>query len=99
MPVEYQLATGAIAIAVSGLPSGTSANLLVTGPDGYSQPVTGTITLTGLVPGAYRMSSSPVNVGLVYNAAKGVDLAVDHRADFGGVGGANTAFRTNCTQG
>ena len=63
MPVQYALATGAIAIAVTGLPDGTNGSLVVTGPGGYSQSVTRTMTLTDLVPGEYSMSASSVAVG------------------------------------
>ena len=76
MPVEYKLATGAIAVAVSGLPSGTNASLMVTGPGGYSQPVTGTMTLTGLVPGEYHVSSSPVNAGVLTYATTPSEFAL-----------------------
>ena len=62
-PVSYALATGSIAVAVTGLPAGTPGIVSVTGPGGYNQSVTGTITLTDLVPGSYVINAVPVSVG------------------------------------
>jgi len=36
------LSTGNLSISVLGLPAGASAAVMVTGPDGYSQPVSAT---------------------------------------------------------
>lgn len=70
LPVNYALATGSIAVAVTGLPSGTNGSVSVTGPGSFSQVVTGTITLTDLVPGEYTVSASAVTVGgIVYAPA------------------------------
>jgi len=55
--------TGALDIAVTGLPSGTPANVSVTGPGGFSQVVIGPRTLTELAPGAYTVTGSPVSTG------------------------------------
>jgi hypothetical protein len=59
------LSTGNLYVTVSGLPAGFSASLLVSGPGGYSQALTGTQTLTSLVPGTYTVAASSVSVGLV----------------------------------
>ena len=53
--------TGSLAIAVSGLPSGTPASVTVTGPANYSHVADGSETLSGLTPGAYTVAAEPVN--------------------------------------
>ncbi|MFL5495525.1 MAG: hypothetical protein ACJ8DC_14170, partial [Gemmatimonadales bacterium] len=55
--------TGGLTVTVAGLPAGTSAAVTVTGPNGYSQPVTQTQTLTGLVPGGYLATAADVSSG------------------------------------
>jgi hypothetical protein len=57
------LTTGNLSISVVGLPSGTSAAVTVSGPDGYSQAVPGTQTLTQLTPGIYTIAASNVTAG------------------------------------
>lgn len=65
----YQLATGAIAVSVSGLPTGVNANVVVSGPAGFSRAVTATQTLTDLAPGAYRITANTVtSQGIAYSA-------------------------------
>jgi uncharacterized protein YjdB len=67
--VAYALAVSALTLTVSGLPDGTSANVTVTGPWGFSQVVTATTTLTSLAPGWYSITASPVLVsGAAYVA-------------------------------
>ncbi|HZA93967.1 MAG TPA: zinc-dependent metalloprotease family protein, partial [Gemmatimonadales bacterium] len=58
------LSTGNLYVTVTGLPAGSSANLLVSGPGGYSQVLTGTQTLTSLASGTYTVAASSVSVGL-----------------------------------
>src|ERR671919_2522451 len=53
--------TGSLALAVVGLPSGTSAAVTVTGPGGYSHLTEGSETLSGLIPGAYSLAAEPVS--------------------------------------
>lgn len=62
-PVSYSLASGSIAVSVSGLPAGASANISVSGPGGYSKTVTSTATLTGLTPGSYTVTAGSVSSG------------------------------------
>jgi len=52
--------TGALAITVSGLPSGASASVLVTGPGSYSQVLAHSTTLSDLAPGTYQITASTV---------------------------------------
>ncbi|HJR16330.1 MAG TPA: zinc-dependent metalloprotease family protein [Gemmatimonadales bacterium] len=57
------VSAGNLSISISGLPSGTSADLVVTGPGGYSQGVTGAQVLSDLAPGTYTLTANPVTVG------------------------------------
>ena len=54
---------GSLAVSVSGLPSGTAASVLVTGPGGYSHVVDATETLTALATGTYTVAADPVTSG------------------------------------
>jgi hypothetical protein len=53
--------TGSLALAVTGLPAGTSAAITVTGPGGYSHLTQGSETLSGLTPGAYTVAAESVS--------------------------------------
>lgn len=57
--------TGDLKVTIQNLPSGSSANVDVTGPSGYSKNVTATTTLTNLVPGTYTVTPHDVFVNLV----------------------------------
>ncbi len=57
------LSTGNLLVTVTGLPSGSPASLVVSGPGGYSQAVAGTQTLTSLAAGTYTVTASNVTVG------------------------------------
>jgi hypothetical protein len=63
VPVVYALSTGAIAVAVTGLPTSATAPITVTGPDGSARVLNGTATLTDLAPGAYTVAAGPVSAG------------------------------------
>jgi hypothetical protein len=54
--------TGSLAITVAGLPAGTNGAVTVTGPNSFSQSVTGTTTLT-VTAGTYTVTASTVTVG------------------------------------
>jgi hypothetical protein len=61
--VTYGPVDGALTVTVVGLPPGTSAAITVSGPNGFSQPVTATQTLTGLAPGSYVVDAAAVSSG------------------------------------
>src|SRR6266545_4397608 len=61
--VTYGPVDGALTITVVGLPPGTSAAITVSGPGGFSQPVTATQTLTGLAAGSYVVDAADVTSG------------------------------------
>jgi hypothetical protein len=57
------VSAGNLLISISGLPVGSSADLLVTGPGAYSQSVTSTQTLAQLSAGTYTITANDVDVG------------------------------------
>ncbi len=61
--VGYAQSTGSLSVTISGLPGGAAAAVTVTGPGGFSQNLTGSTTLTGLVPGSYTITASNVASG------------------------------------
>ena len=54
---------GALAVTVAGLPAGANAAVTVSGPGNFSQPVSGTRTLSGLTPGTYTVTAQSVTHG------------------------------------
>ncbi|MCB9505273.1 MAG: hypothetical protein H6692_03930 [Gemmatimonadales bacterium] len=63
LPIRYRIRTGSLGIAVSGLPAGAAADLLLEGPGGFTQHLTNSGTIRGLVVGSYRLTSAPVTAG------------------------------------
>ena len=61
--VQCAATTGSLAVTIAGLPAGTNAAVTVTGPEGYSEQLTATGTLDGLVPGQYTVSAASVSLG------------------------------------
>ncbi len=55
--------TGALAVTVTGLPSGASASVVVTGPNSYSRALSHSATLSNLAPGSYSVIASDVSSG------------------------------------
>jgi hypothetical protein len=58
--VTYALVTGGLTITVSGLPNAVNAAVTVTGPNGFTQAVTSTTTITPLEPGTYTITAGAV---------------------------------------
>lgn len=54
---------GALALTISGLPSGVAAQVSVTGPGGFSQVVTASQTLGSLAPASYTVAAANVTSG------------------------------------
>ena len=69
--------TPALSVMVSGLPTGTSAQVTVTGPGGYSQSLSGTQTLAPLTAGPYTIAASAVTVGSMSYSGTPVSQTVD----------------------
>lgn len=61
--LRYALATGRLALTISGLPAGANGSVTLSGPGGFQKAVTTTQTISGLVPGSYTLSASSVTVG------------------------------------
>ena len=62
-PAQEPVTVGKLEVKISGLPSGTNANVDVTGPASFKQALTGTKTLTGLTAGSYTVSATNVPAG------------------------------------
>jgi len=59
--------TGALAITIKGLPAGTSGDVAITGPNGYTHHSIATETLPALGPGSYTIVASAVtNPAVMY---------------------------------
>ncbi len=66
--VNYTLASGAIAVAVSGLPLGLDAQVRVRGPNAFARAIAASATVTDLAPGTYRVTALPVSgQGVTYH--------------------------------
>ena len=63
---KYVLATGALEVAVTGLPAPLNADVTVSGPGGYSRTLPGSSTLTGLFPGTYAVVARNVGSSPTY---------------------------------
>lgn len=57
------LETPALAVTISGLPTGATGNVVVTGPDDYTTTITGSTTLTKLPAGMYTLTPETVDNG------------------------------------
>jgi hypothetical protein len=95
--VTYGPMEGALSVTVVGLPPGTSAAITVSGPNGFSQPVTATQTLTGLASGNYQVDAAAVSSGgTPYNgnpATQTVSVAS------GATASAGVAYTTGASSG
>ena len=68
--ISYALATGSMNVSFDGLPVGTAASILVSGPGGFSRSVNAPVNLAGLVPGTYTIEALRVQTGgFSYDAA------------------------------
>ena len=75
--VTYGLASGAIDLAVSGLPAGSAAVVTVTGPNNYSHITTGSETLVKLARGSYVIAAATVTIAGDAYAAPAANRTVD----------------------
>jgi len=55
--------TGSLQVTITALPAGTNAAVRVTGPNNFTQDLTGSQTLDNLAPGSYTVAASDVAVG------------------------------------
>jgi hypothetical protein len=63
-PADPRPLTGSLQLAISGLPDTTNASIVLTGPGGYSVPITRAQTLTGLIPGTYVIAAAQVRTNV-----------------------------------
>ena len=61
--VTYGPSSGTLTVNISGLPTGVSAAVDISGPNGYAGLLTAGATLTGLLPGQYTLTAQPVANG------------------------------------
>ena len=54
---------GTLQVNVNGVPGGSTGNVTVTGPNGFSQNLSVTTTLNGLVPGSYTVTAANLSSG------------------------------------
>ena len=54
--------TESLTVTVSGVPSGATASVTITGPDNYSKVISATTTLTDVEPGSYMISATSLRV-------------------------------------
>jgi hypothetical protein len=68
--VTYALASGSIALTVTGLPAGGAGSVTISGPNGYSQQFGTTRLISNLTPGTYTIQTAPFTAtdGNVYTA-------------------------------
>lgn len=63
--VQYVQTSGDLTVGVTGLPAGATAQIDITGPNGFRETVfmNGSRTYAGLAPGTYTVSASATTVG------------------------------------
>ena len=59
--MSYTAITGGWAVTISGVPGGAGAAVTVSGPGGFSQSLSQSLTLTGLVPGVYSITGAAIS--------------------------------------
>jgi hypothetical protein len=68
--VSYAAVSGRLVVNISGLPSGTSASVNVSGPGGFSQSITASTTFDDLQPGTYTITPANISAnGYTYSAS------------------------------
>jgi outer membrane receptor protein involved in Fe transport len=85
LPVAYTIASGSIAVVVSGLPGGAAGSITVTGPGGYTQSLTATTPTVRINLEGNELPHSPgfkAKAGAQYQAALGTgDWMATFRVD------------------
>jgi hypothetical protein len=95
--VVYGVTGGSLTVNVAGLPPTASAAVHVSGPSGYARDLTGTVTLTGLTPGAYTVTAQSVSpAGTSYNPSPGSQIAT---VPAGGSASANVSYTAGASGG
>jgi sugar lactone lactonase YvrE len=58
--IKIDPAPGSLQVNIGGLPVGVGADVLITGPNGFTQKITAAQALTNLSPGAYALTANSV---------------------------------------
>ena len=75
--VSYAIVTGSLSIALGGLPQSATAQVVVSGPDGFTRTVTEATNITGLKPGSYMVEAREVQTpNAKYAAAYGTQQVI-----------------------
>ena len=75
--IAFVATTGALQLALAGLPGNLTGSVTVSGPGGFAQTVQAATRLDNLAPGNYEVHGNPVvDVGLGYGAGPTTNLAV-----------------------
>lgn len=61
--ISYAVASGAVRLTISGLPSGAAASVRLTGPNGLQRSATGSVTFAELPPGEYTVIADSIQTG------------------------------------
>ena len=94
-PEDDEIPNGTLVAVLTGLPTGALANVVVSGPSGFSETITASETFVGLTPGQYTISASSVSFeGIEYAAS--VDGSPATVTD-GGTTTATVAFAATST--
>ena len=86
---------GALAVLVSGLPSGAAAAVTVSGPSGFADTIAASETYAGLTPGSYAVTAASVAFDGVTFAATVAGSPADVPA--GGLATATVAYAATST--
>ncbi|MFL5563256.1 MAG: PQQ-dependent sugar dehydrogenase [Gemmatimonadaceae bacterium] len=77
--ITFSVTSGDLTVSIVGLPAQTAGAVAVTGPGGYTQSMTGSLTLASLAPGLYTLGAADVQSGgTAYHpdpATQTIDLA------------------------
>ncbi|RVU42807.1 hypothetical protein EA187_14960 [Lujinxingia sediminis] len=76
LTLSYELLPGELRLEVEGLPEGLSAELTLTGPEGFEATAAPNDVLSELVPGTYTLVGSDVSVGPAIYRAQGASVDV-----------------------
>ncbi|MFN9205210.1 MAG: hypothetical protein ACK6DP_19390 [Gemmatimonas sp.] len=63
LAIGYELATGALAVTVTGLPGGVVGAVRISGPGGLTRVASGSVVFGDLPPGSYTVRVDSVNAG------------------------------------
>lgn len=60
---KQSVSAGSLEVTITGLPSGTNADVVVSNSSGFSQQLTTSSVLSNLIPGDYQLTANAITVG------------------------------------